>query len=117
MAVVLATLGLYGVMSYIIARRRSEIGVRMALGAGRGDILALVLREAGRLVSIGIVLGLGAALLFLRSAESLLFDLSPTDGASLALAAAGLAITAVAAVLVPTRRAMTTDPAVVLRGD
>jgi predicted permease len=117
LAVVLATLGLYGVMSYIIARRRSEIGVRMALGAGRGDILALVLREAGRLVSIGIVLGLGAALLFLRSAESLLFGLSPTDGASLALAAAVLAITAVAAVLVPTRRAMTTDPAVVLRGD
>jgi predicted permease len=117
LAVILATLGLYGVMSYIIARRRSEIGVRMALGARRSDILALVLREAGRLMLIGIVLGLGGALLFLRYAESLLFGLSPTDGASLALAAAILATTGVAAVLVPTRRAVSTDPAVVLRGD
>ena len=117
LAIILSTLGLYGVMSYLVARRRAEIGVRMALGARRRDILALVLREAGRLVVIGIVLGLGGALLLRRSAESLLFGLSPTDGVSLALAAAILAITSVAAVLVPTRRAVSTDPAVVLRGD
>ena len=117
LAVVLATLGLYGVMSYIIARRRSEIGVRMALGARRGDIQALALREGGRLVAIGILLGLAAALVVLRSASSLLFDLSPTDTATLALAAVVLAITGVAAVIVPTRRAIATDPAIVLRGD
>jgi ABC-type antimicrobial peptide transport system permease subunit len=89
----------------------------MALGAGRGDILALVLREAGRLVVIGIVLGLGGALLLLRSAASLLFGLSPTDAGSLAVAAVVLAVTGLAAVLVPTKRAVGTDPAVVLRGD
>ncbi|MCC7009727.1 MAG: ABC transporter permease [Acidobacteria bacterium] len=117
LAVVLATLGLYGVMAYIIARRRSEIGVRMALGAGRVDILALVFGEASRLMVIGIVLGVGGSLLVLRSATSLLFGLSPTDPATLAIAAVCLAITGLIAVLLPTRNAVRTDPAVVLRGD
>ena len=117
LAVVLATLGLYGVMSYIIARRRAEIGVRMALGARRGDILALVLRESGRLVVFGLVLGLAGAVLSLRSAESLLFGLAPTDAPSFALAAGLLAATAFVAVLVPARRAANTDAAVILRGD
>jgi putative ABC transport system permease protein len=117
LAVVLAMLGLYGVMSYIIARRRSEIGVRMALGASRRDILVLVVRDTGRLVMMGIVLGLGGALLVLRSANALLFGLSPTDAQSLTIAAVVLAATALVAVLVPTRRAVITDPAIVLRGE
>jgi ABC-type antimicrobial peptide transport system permease subunit len=117
LAVVLATLGLYGVMSYMIARRRAEIGVRMALGARRADILKLVLRESGRLVVIGILLGLVGAVVSLRSAESLLFGLAPTDVLSFALAAVLLAATAFAAVLVPARRAANTDAAVILRGD
>jgi predicted permease len=117
LAAVLATLGLYGVMSYIIARRRAEIGVRMALGARRLDILAQVLRESGRLVAGGLVLGLVVALLSLRSAESLLFGLAPTDARSFVLAAALLGTTAFIAALVPALRAATTDVAVILRGD
>jgi putative ABC transport system permease protein len=117
LAVVLAMLGLYGVMSYIIARRRSEIGVRMALGASRRDILVLMVRDTGRLVLLGIVLGVGGALLVLRSASALLFGLSPTDAQSLTIAAVVLAATALVAVLVPTRRAVITDPAIVLRGE
>jgi len=114
---VLSTLGLYGVMSYVVARRRAEIGVRMALGARRADIFTLVLGEAGRLVVVGIVLGLAAALLVARYAESLLFDLAPHDARSLALAAALLAVTACAAAFEPARRAAGVDAAVILRGD
>ena len=117
LAIVLSTLGLYGVMSYVVARRRAEIGVRMALGARRADIFTLVLGEAGRLVVVGIVLGLAAALLLARYAESLLFGLAPHDAASLALAALLLVVTACAASLIPARRAAGVDAAVILRGD
>jgi predicted permease len=117
LAIVLSTLGLYGVMSYLVARRRAEIGVRMALGARRADIFTLVLGEAGRLVVVGIALGLAAARLLAGYAESLLFDLAPHDAGSLALAAALLIVTACAASLVPARRAAGVDAAVVLRGD
>jgi predicted permease len=117
LAVVLATLGLYGVMSYTIARRRPEIGVRMALGAGRRDILAQVLGESGRLVLVGLVLGIAAAVLSLRSAESLLFGLAPTDVVSFVLAAVLITGTAFVAALVPGRRAANTDAAVILRSE
>jgi hypothetical protein len=117
LAVVLATLGLYGVMSYIIARRRAEIGVRMALGARRLDILTQVLRESGRLVVAGLLLGILVAVVSLRSAESLLFGLAPTDARSFVLAAALLGATALVAALIPALRAATTDAAVILRGD
>jgi len=113
----LSTLGLYGVMSYVVARRRAEIGVRMALGARRADIFTLVLGEAGRLVIVGVVLGLAAALLLARYAESLLFGLAPHDARALALAAALLVVTAGAAALIPARRAAGVDAAVILRGD
>jgi ABC-type antimicrobial peptide transport system permease subunit len=104
-------------MSYIIARRRAEIGVRMALGARRLDILVQVLRESARLVSIGLVAGIVIAMLSLRSAESLLFGLAPTDTGSFVLAGVLLAATALVAALVPALRAATTDAAIVLRGD
>ena len=87
LALVLSALGLYGVMSYRVARRRPEIGVRLTLGARRLDIVRLVLREAGRLVLAGVVLGVAGALWLSRYAESLLFGVAPRDTASVALAA------------------------------
>ena len=86
LALVLSALGLYGVMSYMVARRRPEIGVRFTLGARRLDIVRLVLREAGRLVLAGVVLGVAGALWLSRYAESLL-GVAPRDTASVALAA------------------------------
>jgi ABC-type antimicrobial peptide transport system permease subunit len=79
LAVLLASIGLYGVMSYTVAQRRREIGLRMALGADRGRVLTMVLREATVLVAVGSTAGTALALLAGRSAESLLFGLSPTD--------------------------------------
>jgi predicted permease len=117
LAALLSTLGLYGVMSYIVARRRSEIGVRMALGAERRDIRRLVFGEAGRLLLIGLALGLAGSYALSRYAESLLFGLEPNDALTLALGCALLAATALLAVLMPVRRATRLDPAVVLRDD
>ena len=112
-----STLGLYGVMSYMIVRRRSEIGVRMALGAQRGDIRSLVFDEAGRLLVAGLALGLAGSLALSRYAESLLFGLEPNDPTTLALGCALLAATAFGAALIPVRRATSVDPAVVLRDE
>jgi hypothetical protein len=115
LAVTLSMLGLYGVMSYMVARRRSEIGVRMALGAQSTDILRLVLREVGQPLVLGLVLGLTGALLLSRYAESLLYGLAPNDAVTLALAGTLLAATALAAAVLPARRAAGLDAAVVLR--
>jgi predicted permease len=115
LAAILAMVGLYGIVSFMVVRRRNEIGVRMALGATRRDILMLVLREAGTLLAIGIgigaVLAVGAASL----ARSLLFGLGPSDPETLAMAAVGLAAVAVAASLLPAHRAATLDPVSALR--
>ena len=115
LAAILAMVGLYGVVSFMVVRRRNEIGVRMALGANRRDILVLVLREAGTLVAVGLVIGvvlaIGAAVL----ARSLLFGLQPSDPATLALAALGLAAVAATASLIPAHRAATLDPVTALR--
>jgi putative ABC transport system permease protein len=115
LAAVLAMVGLYGVVSFMVVRRRNEIGVRMALGASRRDILVLVLREAGTLVAvglaIGVVLAVGGALL----ARSLLFGLQPTDPATIVMAAFGLAAVAAAASALPAHRAARLDPVVALR--
>jgi ABC-type antimicrobial peptide transport system permease subunit len=117
LAAVLAMIGLYGVVSYMVIRRRNEIGVRMALGATRKNILALVLREAGTLLAaglaIGVVLAVGAATL----ARSLLYGLGPGDPATIVLASVGLAVVAAAASLLPARRAATLDPVAALRED
>ena len=117
LAALLSTLGLYGVMSYMVARRRNEIGVRMALGAERRDIRSLVFGEAGRLLTIGLALGLAGSFALSRFAESLLFGLEPNDGMTLALGCALLAATAFGAALMPVRRAASLDPAVVLRDE
>jgi predicted permease len=117
LATLLSTLGLYGVMSYMVARRRNEIGVRVALGASARDVIRLVLTEAGRLVVVGLVIGAAAAFVLARYAESLLFGLKPGDATTLVFACLLLSATAAVASLLPARRALRLDPAVVLRDE
>jgi predicted permease len=117
LAALLSALGLYGVMSYMVARRRNEIGVRMALGAQRGDVRKMVFSEAGRLVAIGLALGIAGSFAVTRYAESLLYGLQPNDLNTLALGAGILTLTAFAATSIPVRRATKLDPATVLRDE
>jgi ABC-type antimicrobial peptide transport system permease subunit len=92
LAAVLATVGLYGVMSYTVERRRTEIGIRMALGAGRYAVIGMILREATLLLGIGLSIGTALALLCGFSASSMLFGLEAYDPPTLAMAMAGLAV-------------------------
>jgi putative ABC transport system permease protein len=115
LAVVLATIGLYGVMSYMVARRRSEIGIRMALGANRGDVLSLILREAGMLLGVGLVVGVGLTIAAGRTASSLLFGLKPTDPVTIGLSVALLAVVAIVASFLPALRAARLEPMLALR--
>jgi predicted permease len=115
LAALLAMIGLYGVISYTVVRRRNEIGVRMALGANPRDILALVMREAATLLGIGLAVGTALALLAGRTASALLFGVRPSDPFTLAIAVAGLAGVAAAASLLPALRASTLDPMKALR--
>ncbi len=116
LAVVLATIGLYGVISYMVVRRTNEIGIRMALGAGRKQILSMIMSEAGVLVSIGIVIGAVFSLLGARAASSLLFGLKPHDPVTMVIAAFTLTVVAAASFL-PAQRAAKLDPMVALRQD
>jgi predicted permease len=115
LAAVLAIIGLYGVISYMVARRTNEIGIRMALGADGAGIVRLILREAFLLLGIGLVVGVGFALAAARTASSMLFGLKPYDPATLAFAIVTLAMVAVAASYIPARRAAGVDPMVALR--
>jgi predicted permease len=115
LAGVLATIGLYGVISYMVVRRTNEIGIRMALGARPATILGMVLSEAFKLLSIGLAVGAVLALAVTRAATSLLFGLKPSDPATLIAAALALAAVAVAASLLPAQRASRLDPMVALR--
>jgi hypothetical protein len=115
LAALLSAIGLYGVMSYMVARRRQEIGVRMALGAGRGDILLMVLREAGVLTVTGVVAGSLLAVFLARYAQSLLFGLTATDARVIGGAALLLAVVAALASLWPALRAASVPPTTALR--
>jgi predicted permease len=115
LATLLAAIGLYGVMSYTVARRTREIGIRMALGAERGSVLWLVLKEVALMVGIGVAVGLPLAIALSRVVQSQLFDLSAHDPIALAVAAALLAIVALAAGYLPARRATRVDPMLALR--
>jgi hypothetical protein len=115
LAALLAAVGLYGVKSYKVARRRQEIGVRMALGAGRGDILLMVLREAGVLMAAGVIAGSVLAAWLARYAESLLFGLTATDARVIGAAALLLTIVAALASLWPALRAASVEPTTALR--
>ncbi len=119
LAMALASIGLYGVMSYTVARRTHEIGIRMALGAQGGDVLRMVLRETLLLVVVGLVIGLAAAVATARLIESsllsLLFGLTATDPLTLAIATLLLLTVATVAGWLPARRAARVDPLVALR--
>ncbi len=113
----LAMVGLYGVLSYLAGQRTHEIGVRMALGADGGDVARLVARQAVVVVGIGLALGLGLALAVARVMQGLLFGVRATDPATYAVAVLGLAGVATLAMCAPIRRAMRVDPAAALRAE
>ena len=117
LALLLASLGLYGVLSYSVVQRTREIGVRMALGARRTEIAALVIRNALGVVGAGLVVGVIAALVTGRMLKTLLFDVSTTDPATYALVLGVLSIVTLAAVVAPARRAARVDPLVALRSE
>jgi putative ABC transport system permease protein len=116
-ALILAAIGVYGVISYGVAQRTQEIGIRMALGARHGDVLALVVRHGAALAGTGLLLGLAAALALSGLLSSLLFEVSPTDPPTFAAGLVVLSLVAVLAAVLPARRAARTDPAVALRND
>jgi putative ABC transport system permease protein len=111
----LAATGIYGVMSYDVAQRVQELGVRMALGAGRRDVLGMVLAHGARLAGIGVVLGVVASLALTRAIQSLLFGVRATDVRTFAAVAVLLAGVGLLATLVPALRAVRLDPVRALR--
>jgi putative ABC transport system permease protein len=117
LAMLIATIGLYGVMSYMVSRRKVEIGIRMALGADPRSVVRMVLRESALLLVAGVVIGTALAALSSRWAASLLFDLRSWDPASFILSAALLALVSLAAAWIPARRASRLAPTIALRED
>ncbi len=115
MALILAAIGLYGIISYSVAQRRGEIGVRVALGASRRDVLGLVLRQGMILTTIGLLTGLVVALVFTRALASLVFGIGTADPLTLIGVAAFLSITALLASYLPARRAARVDPMIAMR--
>src|SRR5262245_7022252 len=113
--VLLAAIGIYGVMAYAVAERTHELGVRIALGADRASVLRLVLGESMVLAAIGIAFGLAGALASARLIQSLLFSVTSTDALTFAATSTLLAVTALVASYVPARRAMGVDPMIALR--
>jgi predicted permease len=115
LALVLAAVGIYGVVSYEVARRTGEVGIRRALGARSGDVIRLVIGRTAVLVSIGIAVGLAIAGATSRALASFLFAVEPTDAVTFAFVSAALCAVALVAALVPARRALAVDPVVALR--
>ena len=116
-ALLLAAVGITGIVSQAVARRTREIGIRIALGAGAGQILALVSRRVGRVVLAGLVAGTGAAIALGRLAEGALYGVEPRDPFTFAVVVGGFALVGAIAAWVPARRAMSIDPANALRAD
>jgi putative ABC transport system permease protein len=117
LALLLAGLGLYGIVSYMTARRRSEIGIRIALGAASGRVVRMVLGEAGSMVLIGIGVGVGLSFALTRLVASFLYGVAPNDPLTLMSAAMVLIVVAAAAAAAPARRAARSDPVAALRAD
>jgi hypothetical protein len=115
LAVLLACFGLFGVMSYSVARRTSEIGIRVALGAQRQTVIGMVMSESARLVAVGIVLGLGVVLWAGRFVQAVIYGVSPIDPLTIGGALALIAVVTVVAGGVPARRAANVNPIEALR--
>jgi predicted permease len=115
LATVLAAVGLYGVMAFLVARRTREIGIRIALGAVTGNVVGLVVREVLLLVGIGVALGISAALALARLLSSQLYDVAPSDPTTVVLATLGIAAIAALSACIPARRATRIDPVTALR--
>jgi ABC-type antimicrobial peptide transport system permease subunit len=114
-ALALAGVGIYGLMSYMVSERTHEIGIRMALGAAGGDVLGLVIRQTLVLVGIGATLGIAGALMLGKALTSLVFEVTPSDPATLVSVTVVLTLVALAATLVPGLRATRVTPLVALR--
>jgi putative ABC transport system permease protein len=114
-AALLAALGLYGVLAHAVTQQRREIGIRMALGARSRDVLSHVLRNALKLVLVGLVLGMAAAFAVTRVIQNLLFEVSALDPVALAVACVAMAVVGVLAALAPASRAAGVEPMAVLR--
>ncbi|HKW00476.1 MAG TPA: ABC transporter permease [Vicinamibacterales bacterium] len=117
LALVLAAIGVYGVLSYIVTQRTREIGVRLALGASRGEIVRQIVGQALALAAIGLAVGLAGAVALTRVLRTMLFEVSPTDIGTFATVAVVLGVIAVAAGLIPAKRASRVDPLVALRSE
>ncbi|HMD81224.1 MAG TPA: FtsX-like permease family protein, partial [Anaerolineales bacterium] len=115
LALVLALTGVYGVISYSVARRTHEVGIRMALGAGHDQVLRLFVSQGMKLILIGLVAGLLGSLMLTRVMSSLLFGVSPTDVTTFGVVAIGLLVVGLLACYMPARRATKVDPLVALR--
>lgn len=117
LALILATVGLYGLMSYMVTHRRNEIGIRLAIGASPKSILAMILKQSAVLLAAGLVVGSVLALIFSKSAQSLLFEVRANDPFIIIAAALALGAITIAATLIPARRAASLDPMQTLRNE
>jgi putative ABC transport system permease protein len=115
LAVILAAVGIYGVVAYTASQRTHEIGIRMALGGQRRDVLGLIVAEGAELVFVGILIGIVGSLALARVMAGLLFEVKPADPATFTAVAILLALVALAACYIPARRATKVDPMVALR--
>jgi putative ABC transport system permease protein len=115
LALVLAAVGIYGVISYSVGQREKELGIRIALGAKRGDVLQLVLAQGGKIALGGIVAGMVGSVALTQLMARLLYSVSAFDPATFAAAAFGLALIAMAACYIPARRSLGVDPLIALR--
>jgi ABC-type antimicrobial peptide transport system permease subunit len=116
-ALTLAAIGTYGILSYMVTERQREIGIRMALGADNGQVMRMIMGQGLAIAAIGILIGIAGAYALSRLTASLLYGVSPSDPLTFVTVAGVITIVAAAACLVPTRRAMRVDPLEAIRAD